>query len=191
MYRQQQKGFNLIESAVVLGIIGLVIGGIWLAADSVIQSQRINNTAAGIIQLTNGARRLFSISDYPSSYGTTTYVISTAVAAGILPADFKYSAGAGQSPMGGRVTMGLACWSTCPMLAIYVYGSASSGGMTRAECIQLIRRFAGLSRDRSDLIMVNVIANGTTATTFSVPINPQTVDCPSSTTTSFEFYFRP
>jgi type II secretory pathway pseudopilin PulG len=30
--RQSQQGFNLIEAAIVLGVIGLVIGGIWVGA---------------------------------------------------------------------------------------------------------------------------------------------------------------
>lgn len=35
MVRRGQKGFSLIEAAVVLGIVGLVIGGIWVAATAV------------------------------------------------------------------------------------------------------------------------------------------------------------
>ncbi len=31
----QKKGFNLIEAAIVLGVVGLVIGGIWVAAAAV------------------------------------------------------------------------------------------------------------------------------------------------------------
>jgi len=35
-----QHGFNLIEAAIVLGIVGLVLGGIWIAASSVMERQR-------------------------------------------------------------------------------------------------------------------------------------------------------
>ena len=55
--RKKRRGFSLIEAAIVLGVVGLVIGGIWYAAASVQQSQRINETSDGIIamcdQLTN------------------------------------------------------------------------------------------------------------------------------------------
>jgi hypothetical protein len=33
--RKKRRGFNLIESAIVLGVVGLVIGGIWVAAAKV------------------------------------------------------------------------------------------------------------------------------------------------------------
>lgn len=35
-----KKGFNLIEAAIVLGVVGLVIGGIWIAASAVQQEYR-------------------------------------------------------------------------------------------------------------------------------------------------------
>lgn len=40
--RAAQKGFNLIEAAIVLGIVGLVVGGIWVAATSVYANLRSN-----------------------------------------------------------------------------------------------------------------------------------------------------
>lgn len=42
------KGFSLIEAAIVLGIIGLVIGGIWVASASVQKSLRIETTIEAI-----------------------------------------------------------------------------------------------------------------------------------------------
>ncbi len=39
----RRKGFNLVEAAIVLGVIGLVIGGIWVAASSV--QREIRRTA--------------------------------------------------------------------------------------------------------------------------------------------------
>jgi type II secretory pathway pseudopilin PulG len=37
-----KKAFSLIEAAIVLGIIGLVIGGIWIAAASVQENNRVS-----------------------------------------------------------------------------------------------------------------------------------------------------
>lgn len=38
----RKRGFNLIEAAIVLGVVGLVIGGIWYAASSVMEKQKQN-----------------------------------------------------------------------------------------------------------------------------------------------------
>ena len=38
--RRAQSGFTLIEAAIVLAIIGLVAGGIWVAASSVYENLR-------------------------------------------------------------------------------------------------------------------------------------------------------
>lgn len=43
-----RRGFNLIEAAIVLGVVGLVIGGIWVAADAVMMRMRIKQTTEGI-----------------------------------------------------------------------------------------------------------------------------------------------
>jgi Prokaryotic N-terminal methylation motif len=40
---QYRRGFSLIEAAIVLGIIGLVIGGIWIAATSVNKRLFVND----------------------------------------------------------------------------------------------------------------------------------------------------
>ncbi len=37
---EHKRGFNLVEAAIVLGVIGLVIGGIWVAASNVAANQR-------------------------------------------------------------------------------------------------------------------------------------------------------
>lgn len=41
---QLRSGFSLIEAAIVLGVVGLVIGGIWVAATAVQQKMALNQT---------------------------------------------------------------------------------------------------------------------------------------------------
>ena len=45
--RQHRKAFSLIEAAIVLGVVGLVIGGIWTAAAVVNDNIRQRQTADG------------------------------------------------------------------------------------------------------------------------------------------------
>lgn len=45
MNKERPRGFNLIEAAIVLGVIGLVIGGIWVAASEVNKRNTANQIA--------------------------------------------------------------------------------------------------------------------------------------------------
>lgn len=47
MHIHSKHGFNLVESAIVLGVVGLVIGGIWAAAANVSYNMKIQQTEAG------------------------------------------------------------------------------------------------------------------------------------------------
>jgi hypothetical protein len=54
-----RRGFNLVEAAIVLGVVGLVIGGIWMAASAVQKKLRLQKEVTGIITITNNLRTLY------------------------------------------------------------------------------------------------------------------------------------
>lgn len=60
-YRQksEEEGFNLVEAAIVLGVVGLVIGGIWVAASAVTEAQRLSNAITQISQIVSNTKNLF------------------------------------------------------------------------------------------------------------------------------------
>lgn len=53
MLCKKKKGFSLIESAIVLAVVGLVIGGIWVAAASVIETRKANQTVNAFLGIIN------------------------------------------------------------------------------------------------------------------------------------------
>ncbi len=58
----RRKGFNLVEAAIVLGVVGLVIGGIWVAANSINEKILIkdaNTVMLTAFHVTNKYRREF------------------------------------------------------------------------------------------------------------------------------------
>jgi len=55
-----RQAFSLIEAAIVLGIIGLVIGGIWIAAASVFEKNRINDTTTALLKQVLKVRHLYN-----------------------------------------------------------------------------------------------------------------------------------
>ena len=56
--RHQCKGFSLVEAAIVLGVIGLVIGGIWVAVNAVRENHKINETVIGMLNAANTLKQL-------------------------------------------------------------------------------------------------------------------------------------
>ena len=59
-YADQSEGFSLIESTIVLGIVGLVLGGIWLAAATVSENHKVSKTIEGTVYLIESTRRINS-----------------------------------------------------------------------------------------------------------------------------------
>lgn len=54
----RRKGFNLVEAAIVLGVVGLVIGGIWIAAAKVRESQETANFKTFFVWFKNEAKKI-------------------------------------------------------------------------------------------------------------------------------------
>jgi prepilin-type N-terminal cleavage/methylation domain-containing protein len=79
-----QKGFTLIEVAIVLVIVGIVIGGIWVAAATVIGNNKNQTLSSGIIQFVQNIKALYA--SQPGST-STSLTVATAIAAGIVPAN--------------------------------------------------------------------------------------------------------
>lgn len=65
---RKKRGFNLIEAAIVLGVVGLVIGGVWVAAAEVMDQMRQRQLVRGL--------------DYYIRYVSENYPLSMASAIG-------------------------------------------------------------------------------------------------------------
>lgn len=149
--KSQQRGFNLIEAAVVLGVIGLVIGGIWVAAAAVRLNFTMQAVSAQVTSSLTAYQRArdggydFTGMGLPSDMVT----IRAAMALGILPntctilpdgsggffcstaTRFNYAV-AIQTPFGGTA------WSRFAL--IFGVNSPINGTpMSRAECIRIGR----------------------------------------------------
>ena len=62
-----KKGFNLVEAAIVLGVVGLVIGGIWAAASTVSENQKVAEAKAGIGSACENFKNLYAGQSYPNA----------------------------------------------------------------------------------------------------------------------------
>jgi len=76
--KTNKRGFNLIEAAIVLGIVGLVLGGIWIAASSVMERQRESRALSDL------SIAIQNINNVYKGYGGNGMLSSLT---GIFPAD--------------------------------------------------------------------------------------------------------
>lgn len=56
--KKSARGFNLIEAAIVLGVTGLVIGGVWMAAAAVTEHRRVSSSIAEVLHIVEGVRNI-------------------------------------------------------------------------------------------------------------------------------------
>lgn len=87
MTRQNHKrGFSLIEAAIVLGVVGLVIGGIWFAAATIYENYRFSKAASDILLIVKNTQNLISVRD--SSVIGVASITQTLKDAGVFPQDW-------------------------------------------------------------------------------------------------------
>jgi len=87
--RYARKAFSLIEAAIVLGIVGLVVGGIWIAADMQRRAYGVADAEKAVLSIATGARNLFPLSNgmYPtgSGSGVAINITTTVIKSGLVP----------------------------------------------------------------------------------------------------------
>jgi prepilin-type N-terminal cleavage/methylation domain-containing protein len=77
------RGFTLTELAIVLGIVGLILGGIWVSASAVYNSIRASHATNQLLLIAQNARTLFgSQTSIPAGFLTDPFV-----KAGVIPSD--------------------------------------------------------------------------------------------------------
>ena len=135
---QQTKGFTLTEIAIVLGIIGLILGAIWVAAAGVYNSQRVSHANTAVLQVVQGTRTLLSTS---STVGAAGDITQTIVQAGVIPSDL----------VNGVAAIGPWPASTLKILTNAATDTSFTFELTkvpRAACIALFSTLGGSSRDQ-------------------------------------------
>ena len=124
--RKRCKGFSLIEAAIVLGVVGLVIGGIWIGAKEVSENLKANKMAELSLSIYYGSIHLFK--GFPP-YSVHTDVTSALIASGIISGEYVKSASLILTPFGQN---GQVAFDSTRLKFYFDVGSSS-------ECIKMIR----------------------------------------------------
>jgi prepilin-type N-terminal cleavage/methylation domain-containing protein len=89
---KRKKGFTLTEIAIVLGIIGLILGAIWAAASSVYANLKSNQAQQGILAAAQAVRSMFA-----TSANTGTAASTPITSPGMFPQNWVSAASAGKT----------------------------------------------------------------------------------------------
>ncbi len=204
--RKTRMGFNLIEAAIVLGVVGLVIGGIWKAIGPIREKQQINQTVIDILYTVNNIRWLLSgnVAGYCSAIGCTHNINVTAqmVSFGVIPPEYTLATSANvpgffsnndvlKTPMGVDMLYVSGDWSYygkifgLKIVPVFI-------NIDKPLCIKLIAAISSRFRDKTDLEWVESSTNDGNLVSFPIPLNTASTLCPplSAGNNYLMFYFN-
>lgn len=85
-HRRRQRGVTIIELALVLGVAGLIIGGIWVAAAAASEARKVNETVDQMRQTVENIRTRYLTANQIPQQDFTTFT-QTVAAFNAFPAE--------------------------------------------------------------------------------------------------------
>lgn len=184
------KGFNLVEAAIVLGVVGLVIGGIWVAASSVSHTMKVNTLYKGIVSTVINTRTLFGRNmTLPNG---SAAVSDEMWSAGVYPSDAFYQSGTGSLSI-RHYMLDPANAIQTPYAVVYTQGPGQAYDFVlllkfidQGACIQILNKLAGTNLASSGIVKVQtstVVVYNSSAGTPDLTITPAEADTACATPT--------
>ncbi len=158
MQLRNQKGFTLIEIAIVLTIVGLVIGGIWLAASTVLNNNKKTEATRQVIQIVQNTKNLFA--NQTGASPATGFTQAIAISSGIFPAGMVVGTNV-RHPFATVTTSDSVTLTGATNTVTLVLGAAGAGlEFPRDACIEVVSRVATLENfSRYGIASVNTTLN--------------------------------
>lgn len=175
-----KRGFNLIEAAIVLGVVGLVIGSIWVGASAVSENHRVNKTVEGVLTTAKNIQKLVSIRD-SAQMTDGWYYSHTLVDAGVFPSEWVKDYDV-VSPFNKTIQVnndfGINCFT------VYLQD------IPKGACARIISKITSLAARTGEIREAGVL--GPNQEFWSVfPVTPSQADaaCPDNDAVFFSFYY--
>lgn len=178
---QPWAGFSLIESAIILGVVGLIVVGIWIAAGTVNESRRVQETSSFLLRMSQEATAKIPGSVYGGTGSSDASQLLNEMK--ITPANWQLSATALQDPWGNAVSADVKGDPPAPrVIAIGITH------LTKAQCLKLVSAVTSRFRDNTQLVMVEISASdGSDVTSF--PADPAGSYCGTDALRTATFNF--
>lgn len=184
LVHNRPNAFSLIEAAIVLAVIGLVIGGIWTATDTVRLRNKTARTVENILTIVSKTRSLFPLTEYPSTDASANGITNAGIAAGVIPKDwvagnnFVTSYGVGTGATGLSLSYYLPYQE---MIALRLAGREGgySSGMNQRECQAFLTAFMPRFKDQQNLIYAQIQQADAANIYIYPPATISSISCPA------------
>lgn len=181
----RKRGFTLTEIAIVLGIIGLILGAIWVAASSVYNNMRVSRASQELLQVAQQVRAMYSTQTTMDAGVTTT----TFIQAGVFPGDMLDN--------GTASTQANNPWRAATTIAPATSSGGVAGdsfsiafaGVPQSACITMLTSSTGTGRDQS-MIGAGVGTVAVSNNFAAVNASSAATACASTTSNTVYFAFR-
>lgn len=179
MMKNSKKGFNLIEIAIVLAVVGLVIGGIYVAASSVTDNQRKQKAQSQLLQIVQNFRVLYSSQADPAAGAVTGDVLANAR---VMPADMP-RIGTGNTFSGAYGAVAMATLAGSQF-------TVTLNGVTQSACVDFASKNFGTAQARNQIGLVSVLGGVAGADALDGTVADAVADCDPTNIMIFTFALR-
>lgn len=183
------RGFTLIETVIVLGVIALVVGAIWVVAGATTENAKQYSFTQQLQQTVNNARQVYQrINAFTVASGTD--VTQTLDRQGVFPREMRYSQPASDSAATGILNHQWAS-SSAGSVTVLTRGTQTFGiryaSIPKKACINLAVKLSG-----ADTGLDTLVIGSNVYTAASLPLTTITANtaCSSSNTMEWRFTLR-
>ena len=131
-----KQGFTLTEIAIVLGIMGIVLAGLWMAAASVSEKRKTQDAAEMVLQIADNVKNLY---EGHASAGAPSF--AQQVQTGLFPKTALNAAGTATiNPWGGTYALSFTAGSLYGVSVTVAMPAGMQAAQSREACISLLTR---------------------------------------------------
>ena len=187
--RACRRAFTLTEIAIVLGIIGLILGAIWTAAARVYVNQRVNKAVTEVLTIANAVRATYSGKGIISSYSVD--LTAAGISFGWFPQDMIQGATA-VMPWGGNEVVVQADNSPggAPMATnifhIFIAATGTGPAVPPSECPAFLSALIPQAANSGLIFFFSDATGGFTITPTTPITDPHILNCGYNVVLSFQ-----
>lgn len=127
-----RRGFSLMEIAIVVALIGVILGGIWYAAAQVGEADKENHAAQELQEISQNILGFMQNRSFNVTSGTS--ILANMIGGGVIPGEAVVSATTAQTPWGGVLDVSAVGVGVSPPKSFRV----SFYGVSEQACVALI-----------------------------------------------------